>query len=71
MTIDIPMPRGNPVDEKYRELRRALDDARRTVTEAQRQGVDSQDLLGLRHQAYRAWQVLEQYLRDHEIIAGY
>jgi nitric oxide reductase activation protein len=69
MTVDIPMPRGNPADEKYRELRWALDDARSAVIEARKQGVSSQELLELRHRAYRAWQQLEQYLRDNEVIS--
>jgi hypothetical protein len=66
--VDIPMPRANPIDEEYRELRAALDDARRDVIEAQQRHYPSVEILELRHRAYRAWQRLEKYLRDHEVI---
>jgi hypothetical protein len=70
MTVDIPMPQGNPSEEKYRELRWALDDARRAVIDAQKHDAPSEELLELRNRAYRAWQRLEQYLRDNQVISS-
>jgi hypothetical protein len=69
--VNVPMPRGNPIDEKYKDLRSALDIARRAVVEANKKesGVPSENVLELRHRAYRAWQELESFLRDQKIIA--
>jgi hypothetical protein len=69
--VNVPMPRGNPIDEQYKDLRSALDVARRAVVEANKKGsgVPSEDVLELRHRAYRAWQELETFLRDQNIIA--
>jgi hypothetical protein len=69
--IDVPMPRGNPLDERYRDLRSALDLARRAVIEANKRnsGVPSEQVLELRHRAYRAWQELETFLREQNIIS--
>lgn len=68
--VDVPMPRGNPTDERYRDLRSALDLARRAVIEADKtsSGKTNQEVLELRHRAYKAWQELETFLRDQKII---
>ena len=66
--VDVPMPRGNPADEKYRALRSALDVARRDVIEANKRRPSGDELLELRHCAYRAWQALETYLRTQGVI---
>lgn len=69
--VNVPMPRGNPIDEKYKDLRSALDLARRAVIEADKRGsgVRSEDVLELRHRAYKAWQELETFLRDQNILS--
>jgi hypothetical protein len=68
--VDVPMPRGNPIDERYKDLRSALDLARRAVIEATKKDSDkaSEEVLELRHRAYKAWQQLETFLRDQNII---
>jgi hypothetical protein len=69
--IDIPMPIGNPLDERYKELRSALDTARRAVIDANKRdsGATGDEILELRHRAYRAWQELETFLRDQKILS--
>lgn len=71
--IDIPMPRGSSTDERYKDLRSALDLARRAVVDANRRGSGASDkqVLELRHRAYEAWQELEIFLRDQQIIPGH
>ena len=67
--VDVPMPRGNALDERYKDLRSALDLARRAVIEADRDSEKTnQEVLELRHRAYKAWQELETFLRDQRII---